>query len=213
MRLVFVHGWGSHAGVWSELMPRLEGHEQVIVDLGFLRGGPKGESAMPPNAVYIGHSFGVMWLLKHGPRPMRGLVSIAGFDCFHKHVPPEVLPTMKEGLRRDPETLMRDFWAMCGMPGEGFEGSLDTGALRGGLDWLASWDVSEERRSLDAPVLALASEGDRVVRKPMTEAAWGGGDTDLRWLKTDSHMLPLTHAEWCADQITGFIDGLDHRGS
>lgn len=212
MRLVFVHGWGCHAGVWSELLPLLGDHEHFLIDLGFMRGGPKGASAMPENAVYIGHSFGVMWLLKHGPRPMRGLVSIAGFDCFYKHVPPEVLPTMQEGLHNDPDATMRNFWAMCGLD-ERLEGSLDTGALRGGLDWLGAWDVSEERRALDAPILALASEGDRIVRKPMTEAAWGGGDADLRWLATDSHMLPLSHAEWCAEQITGFVDDLDRARS
>jgi pimeloyl-ACP methyl ester carboxylesterase len=107
---------------------------------------------------------------------------------------------------------MHKFWAMCGLGEEGIEGSLDNGALRGGLDWLASWDVSEERRALKAPILALASEGDRIVRKPMTEAAWGDGNADLRWLATDSHILPVTHAEWCAEQITGFIDDFDGQG-
>lgn len=212
MTLVFVHGWGCHAGIWSELLPRLEGHDHVVIDLGFMRGGPKGASEIPANAVCVGHSFGVMWLLKHGTRPMKGLVSIAGFDCFYRHVPPEVLPAMKEGIRNDPQAQMRRFWTMCGIGEEGLDGSFDTAALRGGLDWLGSWDVSSERRSLDAPILALASEDDQIVRRPMTEAAWGEGDADLRWRKTGGHMLPLTCADWCAEDIAGFIDDLDRQG-
>lgn len=212
MKLVFVHGWGCHAGIWDKLIPRLPGHEPVVLDLGFVRGGPKGASAIPEDAVCIGHSFGVLWLLKHGPRPMKALVSIAGFDCFYRHVPPEVLPAMKEGVMRDAPAQMRDFWRRCGFPEEP-AGDLDTGALRAGLDWLATWDASDERRALDAPVLALASEDDMIVRKPMTQAVWGQGDADLRWTATGGHMLPLTRAEWCAEQIGAFIDDLDCQGA
>lgn len=211
MNVVFIHGWGFHSGVWSNLLPLLEGAgiEPVLIDLGFVRGGPKGASAIPADALWVGHSFGVMWLLKHGTRPTRGLVSIAGFDCFYKYVPDEVLPSLREGLQRDPQAQMRQFWKNVGIGEEGPGGSLDTGALRGGLNWLGTWDTQAERRSLGAPAMALASEDDMVVRKPMTEAIWGQGDTDLRWLKSGGHLLPLTHAEWCAEQITDFIDGLD----
>lgn len=208
MKLLFVHGWGCHAGVWEELTPRLPGHEHTLIDLGFVRGGPKGASTMPEDALCIGHSFGVLWLLKHGPRPMKGLVSIAGFDCFHKYVPDDVLPTMKAGLERDPQEQMRQFWNLCGL-GEGLGGTIDAGALRAGLDWLATWDASEQTRNLGAPILALAAENDFIVRRPMTEGCWGEGRADLRWIETDSHMLPLTHADWCAEQIKGFIDDLD----
>ena len=208
MTLVFVHGWGCHAAVWDELTPRLPGHEHILIDLGFVRDGPKGASAMPEDAVCIGHSFGVLWLLKHGPRPMRGLVSIAGFDCFYKYTPDDVLPTMRAGLERDPMVQMQHFWNLCGL-GEGPEGAIDAGALRAGLDWLAIWDASEQTRGLGAPILALAAEDDTIVRKPMTEGCWGEGRADLRWLETDSHMLPLTHADWCAERIRKFVDELD----
>ena len=155
MKLVFVHGWGCHAGVWDKLLPLLPGHEHVIIDLGFLRGGPKGAGAVPEDALCIGHSFGVMWLLKHGPRPMRGLVSIAGFDCFYRYLPEDVLPTMKAGLVRDPLGQMQHFWKKCGM-GDGPSGEIDSGSLRAGLDWLSSWDASEQTRLLAAPIRALA---------------------------------------------------------
>ncbi|RMF00120.1 MAG: hypothetical protein D6773_11965 [Alphaproteobacteria bacterium] len=209
MKLVFVHGWGCHGGIWLDLADRLKGHEPVIADLSFLRDGYRGASALPPDAVCIGHSFGVMWLLKHGPRPMRGLVSIAGFDCFHKHVPDHVLPTMMEGLRKDPDAQMRHFWKLCGIGEEGPGGMVDPGPLRAGLKWLSTWDASAQREALNAPILALASRDDTIVRPPMTEASWGDGKADLRWLESGGHMLPLTHADWCAEQIRGFIDQLD----
>lgn len=208
MKLVFIHGWGCHGGVWQELIERLDGHEPVIIDLGFVRGGPKGSSTLPRDALCIGHSFGVMWLLKHGPRPMKGLVSIAGFDCFHKYAPPDVLATMKAGLEKDPMAQMRDFWKRCGFGAEGQGGTIDAGALRAGLDWLATWDTSEERRTLGAPIMALASRDDMIVRPPMTEGCWGEGRADLRWREEGGHLLPMTHAGWCADHIKGFIDDL-----
>lgn len=210
MKLVFVHGWGFDAGLWRELVPRLPGHEAILIDLGFLREGPKGASSIPPDAVCIGHSFGVLWLLKHGTRPMRGLVSIAGFDCLHKYVPAEVFAAMREGLRRDAQAQMRAFWQACGIAEPEPDRVLDTGTLRGGLGWLASWDASDQRGTLGAPILALASEDDRIVRRETTEAVWGdGGDTDLRWRSTGGHILPLTEPEWCAVQIREFLDDLD----
>lgn len=210
MKLVLVHGWGFHAGIWDKLAPRLDGHEIVLVDLGFVREGPKGASEIPPGAVCIGHSFGVLWLLKHGVRPMKGLVSIAGFDCLCKHVPEHVFAAMQEGMRRDPLAQMRTFWESCGMDGAGPGGVLDTGTLRGGLGWLATWDAEEQRRSLDAPILALASENDRVVRKEATQAIWGNSDdATLRWREHGGHLLPLTEPDWCAKQIRQFVDELD----
>lgn len=209
MKLVFVHGWGCHAGVWSELAPRFPGHEIFLMDLGFVRGGPKGASLMPEDALCIGHSFGVIWLLKHGPRRMKGLISIAGFDAFYRYVPEDVLPSMRAGMLRDPHAQMRQFWQMCGY-GEGPGTSIDAGTLRAGLDWLGAWDESERTGSLGAPIMALAARDDPIVRTPMTEGCWGNGKADLRWLEAGGHMLPLTHADWCAENIVEFIDEL-HR--
>jgi pimeloyl-[acyl-carrier protein] methyl ester esterase len=209
MKLVYVHGWGLHAGIWDPLTRLLAGHEHILVDLGFVRGGPKGVSEIPADAVCIGHSFGVLWLLKHGPRPMKGLVSIAGFDCFHRHAPSTVIPAMQEGLRRDAPAQMRQFYAMCGMTEGAPERGFDKGALRAGLDWLAAWDEKAALDNLEAPKLALASEDDRIVRKPMTEAVWGSGSADLHWTGKGGHILPVTQAEWCAEQIKGFIDDID----
>lgn len=209
MKLVLIHGWGFHGGVWSELTTLLGDHEIDLIDLGFVRGGPRGAPAMAADAVYIGHSFGVLWALKHGVRPIRGLVSIAGFDCFFRYVPEDVIPAMLAGLKRDPLAQMRDFWRRCGVGEDGPGTAVDAAALRAGLRWLGEWDAEQERRALGAPTLALASRDDMIVREPMTEAIWGGGNAELHWLEDGGHMLPLTHASWCAEHIRSFIDDLD----
>lgn len=209
MQIILVHGWGFHAGLWSEVVPRLKGHEALAIDLGFIRDGPKGASSMPADAVCVGHSFGLVWLLKHGPRPMKGLVSLAGVDCWKAHLPVEPITEMKEGLLRNPAAQMRGFWRACGIDDFTPADRLDVATLRAGLDWLATWDGREQRRSLGAPILALAAEDDQIVPKPATQAMWGGGDADLRWRKTGGHALPLTEPDWCAEQILEFVDGLE----
>ncbi len=209
MKLVLVHGWGFHSGVWDKLVPHLDSHEIHCIDLGFVRGGPRASNDMPTDSLCIGHSFGVMWLLKHGPRPIRGLVSIAGFDCLHKHVPANVLEAMREGMRTDPEAQMNSFAENGGFAGLQPEGELDKGGLRGGLDWIATWDEGEALKTLGAPVLALAARNDRVVRKEASEAIWGNGISELHWHEDADHILPLTAPEWCADHINKFADDLE----
>ncbi len=208
MKLVLVHGWGFHSGVWSKLLPLLDGHEIHCIDLGFVRGGPRASNEMPADSLCIGHSFGVMWLLKHGPRPMRGLVSIAGFDCLYKHIPREVLETMREGMRNDPQAQMKSFALKGGFADLVPEGQLDNGGLRGGLDWISTWDEGEALKNLGAPVMALAARDDLVVREEATQAIWGGGVAELHWLENAGHLLLLTAPEWCAKHINKFADDL-----
>lgn len=209
MNIVFVHGWGCHAAVWDKLVPYFDDHEVHLVDLGFVRGGPRGASTFPADALCVGHSFGVMWLLKHGTRPMRGLVSIAGFDCLHKYVPHEVLAEMRDGMRHDARAQMENFWESIGVADETAGWDIDAGGLRGGLDWIATWDTGPELEALDAPVLALAAKNDRVVRMEATEAIWGNGAAELHWHAHGGHMLQLSEPEWCAKHIRTFADALE----
>lgn len=209
MKLVLVHGWGFHSGVWDNLIPHLGGHDIYLIDLGFMRGGPRAASEMPAGSLCVGHSFGVMWLLKHGPRPARGLVSIAGFDCLHKYVPRDALEAMRAGMRRDPQAQLRDFWNSTAFPGFEPAGDPDGGGLRGGLDWISTWDAGEELKNLGAPVVALASKDDRIVREEASQSIWGGGTAELHWRDKGGHLLPLTEPEWCAAHINGFADELE----
>lgn len=207
MELVLVHGWGFHGGIWKALSERLSDRHHGLVDLGFVRDGPKGIGTWPDNAVYVGHSFGLLWLLKHGPKNMRGLVSIAGFDCFHIHGDTVALADMKAGLERNPGAQMRSFWRACGLDKPIEPATPDPATLKAGLDWLGAWDARAERAALDCPILALGSADDAIVPGPMSEAVWQG--QDLRMRETGGHGLPLTEPDWCAAEITRFLDALD----
>jgi len=206
--LVLVHGWGFNNAMWRDVAERLPAYECHIIELGFLLRGPQGASSMPREAVCIGHSFGLMWLLKHGPRPMRGLMSIAGFDCFHAHVERARIEAMKRGLDRDPVAQMERFWRSCGTEPFTERRNFDISALKGGLDWLANWDEREAHNDLTCPLVALAAEDDEVVPNEMTQAIWG--DADLRLRPDGGHALPLTRPQWCADEIEDFVARLAH---
>lgn len=207
MELVFVHGWGFHGGLWHGLRERLPDREHGLVDLGFIRDGPKGIGTWPDNAVYVGHSFGLLWLLKHGPEQMRGLVSIGGFDRFADHGDMAKLQDMKNGLERNPPAQMRAFWQACGLDRPIDPATPDPATLKAGLDWLATWDARDEMAALDCPFLALASEDDAIVPSAMSRAVWV--DYNLRLHATGGHALPLTEPEWCVSEITRFVDALD----
>lgn len=210
MKIILVHGWGCHSGVWQKLLPHLEGHEIHLIDLGFVRGGPKGSGELPEDALCIGHSLGVMWLLKHGPRPMKGLVSIGGFDCLHKHVPEMVLDGMRTGMLEDAKEQMSSFWDVLDLGDlRPSLDDIDGGGLRAGLDWISLWDAGEQLKTLGAPVLALAARNDLVVREEASEAIWGNGVAELHWHDTAGHMMQLTEPEWCAKHILAFIDAID----
>ncbi len=109
MHVVLVHGWGFNARIWAELVPHLGGADITLVDLGFVTGGPKGQEAWPEDAIAVGHSLGVLWLLKQEAHRFKGLVSIQGFDRFCPHVAPARVAALKRGLARDPGGTMRRF--------------------------------------------------------------------------------------------------------
>jgi pimeloyl-[acyl-carrier protein] methyl ester esterase len=201
--LILVHGWGFNNAIWRDVIDLLPGFECHSIELGFLLGAPQGTSSMPPEAVGIGHSFGLMWLLKHGRRPLRGLVSIAGFDCFTAHVEPRQIEAMKRGLDRDPVAQMQRFWRACGTEDFTQRENYDVSALKGGLDWLGNWDEREARRELTCPLVALGSKDDAIVPIEMTQSIWG--DTDLRLCPDGGHALPLSQPQWCADEINEFV--------
>ncbi len=206
MHVVLVHGWGFHAGLWADVVPHLGGAEITLVDLGFVAGGPRGSESWPEDAVAVGHSLGLLWLLKEGHGRFKGLVSVQGFDRFAPHVPESRLAALKRGLARDPGATMGAFWRSCGAPGYALPQALNVPRLDEGLDWLMHWDAREAKQALRCPVLALATRDDAIVSPAMTEAVWQG--TKLEWSPDGGHVLPLRHPRWCARHVLEFADTL-----
>ncbi|HUU66176.1 MAG TPA: hypothetical protein VMW57_02695, partial [Methyloceanibacter sp.] len=141
MHFVFVHGWGFHAGIWRGLVARLPNATVTLVDLGFVADGSAGSTDWPEDAIAIGHSLGLMWLLKEAEGRFGGLVSIQGFDRFCPHVPESRAAALKRGLARDPGGTMEAFWRSCGAPDFAAPEALNVARLDEGLDWLMHWDA------------------------------------------------------------------------
>ncbi len=206
MKLCFIHGWGFHAGIWKPITEHLEDHEHHYVDLGFLKGGPPGDTSVPDNSLCIAHSTGVLWLLKQRVSSMQGLISITGFDCFFAHSNPRTLLAMEHGLNRNPIRQMQAFWHTAGIDPICRDDALIVPELKEGLNWLKTWDARTERHALTCPCRALAARDDKIVTETMTETIWS--NHDLHWCERGGHALPLTQPDWCARHIIKFIQDL-----
>jgi pimeloyl-[acyl-carrier protein] methyl ester esterase len=211
MRFVLVHGWGFHAGIWRDLITHLPGAEVSLVDLGFVAGSPGGASDCPSDAIAVGHSLGVLWLLQaagqRANRPFRALVSVQGFDRFCPPIPSARIAGMRRELKRDAGATVQAFWRACGTDAFAPRGALNIERLDEGLGWLMHWDARKARARLDCPVLALAASDDTIVPEAMSEGVWGG--TNIHWSETGGHVLPLRHPEWCARHVLDFAHALE----
>jgi pimeloyl-[acyl-carrier protein] methyl ester esterase len=212
MHFLFVHGWGFDAGIWREIATHLQGHEVRCVDLGFFGAKSDDAKSWPEGGVAVGHSLGVLWLLKalqegRAP-PFRGLISVQGFDRFCPYVPPPVVASMRRELRRDTVATLNNFWRACGLEDPAADqASANRERLDEGLGWLMEWDASAAKAALACPMLALAARDDRIVPASMSEAIWGSGD--LRWSESGGHVLPLSRPQWCAKHVLDFASELE----
>ncbi len=206
MHFVLVHGWGFHAGLWADFAGHLEGAEITLVDLGFVAGGPEGKQDWPSDAIAVGHSLGLLWLLARKRGQFRALVSIQGFDCFSCHIAPSRIAALKRGLEREPYATMQAFWRSCGAPDFAPPEALDVARLDEGLDWLMHWDARKAKDELKCPVLALAARDDAIVPAAMSEAIWR--DAGLIVSPDGGHVLPLRHPRWCARHVLEFAHSL-----
>jgi pimeloyl-[acyl-carrier protein] methyl ester esterase len=206
MHFVFVHGWGFHAGMWADVVGQLDGADVTLIDLGFVTGGPKGETDWPADAIAVGHSLGLLWLLRQGVNRFRALVSVQGFDCFCCHIAPSRLAALKRGLEREPHGTLQAFWRSCGAAGFALPEALNVARLDEGLDWLMHWDARTAKDELTCPVLALAARDDAIVPPSMSQAIWG--DKELIWSPDGGHVLPLIHPRWVARHVLDFAHAL-----
>jgi len=207
MHFVLVHGWGFNASIWAKMVPLLGDADVTLVDLRFVAGAPESRKDWPDDdAIAVGHSLGVLWLLKQQTRRFKGLVSIQGFDRFCPHVPPARVAALKRGLARDPGGTLRAFWRSCGATDVADPAALDVARLGEGLDWLMHWDAEDVKADLQCSVLALAARDDAIVPPAMTEAVWQG--QSVIWSPDGGHVLPMRHPDWCARNVLEFAHSL-----
>jgi pimeloyl-ACP methyl ester carboxylesterase len=228
--VVLVHGWGYDAGVWDAVRTRLAPALRVAtLDWGFFgapvtvppaptspQGAGRHAVAVPsmardsaqPNTfpepvIAVGHSLGALWWLAQADIPWRRLLCINGFPCFTEAadyapaVAPRLLARMQAQFARDPAAVLADFHARCG--GHAPAGAPEVERLAAGLAALATWDGRAALAARRADVFALAGTDDPIVPAAMSAMAFAGGH--LATVDAPGHLLPLTHAELCAQWI------------
>lgn len=212
MRLVLIPGWGFGPGVWDDLCTALPGVDCLRLDFGFFA-QPSGqicaqavEDFSPTRGdILIGHSLGLMWGLCICTG-WRGFVAINGFARFAARgensagegacAPLATLKAMKLGLRRNPEKVVADFYRALGYDGPVPEGA-DAARLSTGLDLLINGDLMHT----GLPGLILAGRTDPLVPVAASEHLSAcAAHAPLAWAD-GGHLLPLTHAAWCAQHI------------
>jgi len=207
MHFVLVHGWGFNASIWTPLIAQLGDAATTVIDFGFIDGADhSSDTDWPDDAIAVGHSLGVLWLLKQKSTRYRVLVSIQGFDRYCPHVPKSRVVALQRGIDRDPAGTMEAFWRSCGAPDFAPTSALNPDRLREGLDWLIQWDAEDARKSLRCPVLSLATRDDVIVPPAMTEAVWG--EENVVWLPQGGHVLPIKFPEWCAAHVVEFANSV-----
>ncbi len=203
LQLVFIHGWGFTARFWDGLAARLAHFPQVRIDLEFF-GASQFPVSFASRKILIGHSLGLMHGLKLR-QDWNGWIAINSFPRFMPDcVPAARLREMRMRLQRDVAATLRDFYQM--IDAEPVVGMPDQGRLLEGLDELRDGDSGGMLAKLAVPGLVLAAGGDPLVPVGVSEElgrmAKKGG---LLMQEEAGHLLPQTHAGWCACVISDFI--------
>ena len=198
MKLVFLHGWGFDAALWDGVRAALREFETVAWDRGYFD-APSAEPIAGP-VIAVGHSLGAMLFAGAMPEGCVGLVAINGFDRFAGEgaVPPRIVERMRKRFEDAPAEVLADFRARCG--GDAPPAIRDTAALAADLALLAEAD----RRGLTrVPTLVLHGAADPLLPEAMRAAVFAGAPRET--LDGGSHLMPLTHPDWCADRIRAFV--------
>lgn len=203
MHLVFVHGWGFTPEIWSPVLSRLDySIRTTCVDLGFFKQS-SAATELPDNAIFIGHSLGVMWAIKNMPQKIKGLVSICGFYRFTPFIEERTLRVMKQRVQRNCERQLADFQAQCNAVNFSTRSMPVSEKLYEGLEWLEEWNLEPEYLDLACPKLILAAKDDLIVPEKMTEQLWA--NEIINWTDTGGHALPHTKPDWIVEKLNEYL--------
>lgn len=209
--LLFVHGWAFDAAFWDPLRAALPDWPHAVFDAGYF--GPGHAPEIPGPVIAVGHSLGVLRLLRDLPGQCVGLVSINGFPRFAAApdypagVPARMLDRMRKRLSEAARAVVQDFRQRCGDASPFGEPRIS--ALAQDLDALRDEDQRAALAALQAPLLALAGGADPIVSADMTRAAFPArAGREQHWRTTGGHLLPVSDTGWCADHIRAFSNRL-----
>ena len=200
--LLLLHGWGFDASLWDALRAELPEFAAATRDRGYF--GAPAQPVVEGPVLAVGHSLGALLLAQEALANAIGLVAINGFDRFTGDgaAPPRVLERMRKRFAEAPAEVLDDFRARCGAGAA--PAGIDPAPLAADLAVLAEADARKVRRP---PTLVLHGAADPILPPPMRATVFA---PSIRATFPEAgHLLPLTHAEWCADRIRGFVDTLE----
>lgn len=203
---LFAHGWGFDATLWDAMRDALPDADTAVVERGYLGAAPRRPD-VPPGAILVGHSAGVLDLLSDPPPEYGGLVAINGFSRFAAAadflhgVADRVLQRMLGRLALNPQATVAEFRVRCGSDAA-VCGSLHPGRLREGLDALCGRDLRASLRRPGLRLLVLAGANDPIVPPALTRDCFEAAETI--WHPAAGHLLPCTDPVWCADRLRAF---------
>lgn len=190
--LLLLHGWGFDAGLWDRISGALPEFEAMRGDRGYF-GNRMPWDGKP--AIAVGHSFGSL-LLAAGLPAHVPLVAINGFDRFTgpSAIPARVLARMQRRFGETPEKVLAEFRATCGADTTFAE--FDRERLEADLALLS---VLDARPAPNRPLLVLHGAQDSILPPEMRENVFAASPRITH--PDGGHLLPQTHARWCAEQI------------
>lgn len=209
MILRFLHGWGFDAGFWAPLAALLPEWPGAADDRGYF-GEPRALADDGAPCLIVAHSFGTMRALQGLPAGCRGLVAINGFDRFTAapDVPGVPLRTLDRMIARfadAPDAVLDDFRRRC--DSEAPFGAIAPGPLHADLLALRDDDRRADSGRAGIPILSLQGALDPILPPALRArvfAAAAQAERDEH--PAAGHLLPLTHAPYCAGAIRGFVE-------
>lgn len=219
-KIVLVHGWAYSSAVWNRMEACFHRHyagnsvplEVCRIDLDFCERngvpvdgkGKKEVLQIDEKTVCIGHSLGALWLLKNMRAAPGAFVAINGFTSFSDCARPEELERMKAGVRKAAQTQVRHFYILAGDRKSVVPHDCNVNALVAGLEMLKKEQAHEELDRLVCPVLALASDNDKIVPAAVSRDHWR--QRKLIWHRRAAHVLPVNDPDWCVMQIVRWLE-------
>jgi pimeloyl-[acyl-carrier protein] methyl ester esterase len=193
--LLMLHGWGLDAALWDGVRAALPEFTTIAWDRGYFGAA---NDAMPGGPfIAVGHSLGAL-MMAELPGAI-GHIAINGFDLFTGEgaVPQRVIERMRKRFAEDPMEVLADFRARIGA--DAAPDHIDARRLAADLDLLGKAD----NRDIPGPrTLVLHGGMDPLLPATMREAVFAGAPRDT--VADGGHLLPLSHAAWCADRIRAF---------
>ena len=192
VRVLLVHGWGYGPQMWDVLIPLLPRHWRCHAMEGW---------DFPPQDydLCVGHSYG--FFAGYRAMPHARWVAINSAPCFvqgpdNPHgIPKRVLHQMAQRFRDQPQAVLQAFQAKASAPYACNTPNTDL------LTALQTMQVPQPCPPTSI-LCALTAAQDPILTYP-----WAHHAHTVHSHPSSSHLLPMTHALWCADVLTETLSG------